>query len=85
MRLIPHDVSSARRRAFSLPLVEFVLEPEPDPGEREAVAVALERLLAREQVPTPYRSAWRRLGIAENVASGYATARPRNSPGATRA
>jgi hypothetical protein len=36
-------------------------------------------------VPGPYRSAWRQAGIAENVAGSYATARPRSSPGATRA
>lgn len=62
-----------------------MLEPEPERGEREAVAVALERLLAGEHVPAAYRSAWRRLAIAENVGRGYATARPRSKPGATRA
>jgi hypothetical protein len=65
--------------------VDFVVEPEPTAEEREALTAALERLLAGEQVPAPYRSAWRQAGIAENVKPGYATARPRSSPGATRA
>jgi hypothetical protein len=65
--------------------VEFVLEPDPGPEEREAVTVALERLLAGEQVPDAYRSAWRQAGIVENLGGDYATARPRSSPGATRA
>jgi len=65
--------------------VEFIVEPEPTPEEREAMTAALERLLAGEQVPAPYRSAWRQAGIAENAKAGYATTRPRSSPGATRA
>ena len=65
--------------------MEFAVEPEPTPEERKALTLALERLLAGEQVPPPYRSAWRRAGVLENVDSSYATARPRSSPGATRA
>jgi hypothetical protein len=65
--------------------VEFVLEPEPEAEERQAVTLALERLLAREQLPPAYRSAWRRAGVVDNLGAGYATARPRSSPGATRA
>jgi hypothetical protein len=47
--------------------VEFVLEPEPEPAEREAITVALERLLAGASEPPAYRSRWREAGIAENV------------------
>jgi hypothetical protein len=70
--------------------MELVLEPEPEPDQRAAVALALERLLTQDTLPAPYRSAWRAAGIAENVADesaagAYATALPRSSPDATRA
>ena len=65
--------------------MEFEVEPEPEPKEREALARALERLLAGEQVPAAYRSAWRRAGVTENVSTDYATARLRSTVGATRA
>jgi hypothetical protein len=84
MRLIPQLVSSAGRGAFRLCVMELALEPEPEPEEREVVTLALTRLLAREQVPPAYRSAWREAGVAANLAD-YATARPRSNPGATRA
>lgn len=47
--------------------MEFVLEPEPEPEERAAITLALERLLERDQLPPAYRSAWRQVAIAENV------------------
>jgi hypothetical protein len=47
--------------------VEFIARPEPDPEEREAVALALERLLAADELPPAYRSRWRAAGIAENL------------------
>jgi hypothetical protein len=47
--------------------VDVVIEPEPSPEEREAIELALGRLLEDEAVPPAYRSAWRRAGIAENV------------------
>jgi hypothetical protein len=70
--------------------MKFVLEPEAKPDQHAAVALALEPLLTQDALPAPYRSAWRAAGIAENVADetatgAYATARPRSSPGATRA
>jgi hypothetical protein len=65
--------------------MEFKLEPEPAPEEREVVTIALKRLLGGERVPPAHRSAWRRLGVIENLGDCYATARPRSSPGATRA
>jgi hypothetical protein len=63
------------------------ISPEPTPSEREALEVALQRLLADDVVPTPYASAWREAGIRENAGADepYATARPRSRPGATRA
>jgi hypothetical protein len=68
--------------------VELEIQPEPEPADREAITIALERLLDREALPAAYTSPWRLAGIAENVAAGrtaYATARPRKRPGATRA
>jgi hypothetical protein len=68
--------------------VDAEIRPEPTPEEREAIEHALERLLAGPELPPAYTSAWREAGIAENIEFGktaYATARPRNSPGATRA
>jgi hypothetical protein len=65
--------------------MEFEIRPEPSPEEREAVVAALERLLARDPVPAAYRSRWRDEAVRENVDADYATARPRSSPGATRA
>jgi hypothetical protein len=47
--------------------VEVVVMPEPDPQEREAIATALARLAGDAETPGPYLSAWRRLGIAENL------------------
>jgi hypothetical protein len=47
--------------------VELIIDPEPDPGERDALTVALERLLQREAAPAAYGSRWREAGIRENV------------------
>ena len=47
--------------------MEFELVPEPDPKAREAVELALERLLAENETPAGYRSRWRAVGIAENL------------------
>jgi len=47
--------------------VEFVTRPEPDPDEREAVALALERVFGADGLPSAYVSRWRAAGIAENL------------------
>jgi hypothetical protein len=47
--------------------VEFMIRPEPDSEEREALALALERLMSADEVPLSYRSRWRAAGIAENL------------------
>jgi hypothetical protein len=47
--------------------VEYEIRPEPAPREREAIVTALQRLLAREPVPTAYTSSWRDAGLRENV------------------
>jgi hypothetical protein len=47
--------------------VDFLVSPEPDPEEREALALALERLLPAADVPPAYRSRWRSAGIDENL------------------
>ena len=81
--------------------MEPQIRPEPTPNERAAILAALPALLAEDGVPAAYRSGWRVAGIRENVAeqtetrlgqpagserdSHGATARPRSSPGATRA
>jgi len=63
----PSFVSSGPSRAFSVRQVEFVSRPEPDPEEREAVALALEGLFATNGLPPAYASRWRAAGIAENL------------------
>lgn len=47
--------------------MEFLVEPEPDPEERKALMVALERLLTGADVPPAYKSRWRAIGIVENL------------------
>jgi hypothetical protein len=49
--------------------VELIIRPEPDPEEREALALALERLSSATEVPPAYTSRWRGAGIAENLGS----------------
>jgi hypothetical protein len=66
--------------------VDFEIAPEPADAEREAIVVALERLLSREPVPAAFRSDWRAEGLRENIEDeDQAGARPRSNPGATRA
>ena len=65
--------------------MEYEIRPEPRPEEREAIVLALERLLARDPTPPAYRSRWREAAVRENLDVDYATARPRSRPGATRA
>ena len=68
--------------------MEAEIRPEPSPEERRALELALERLLAGPALPAAYTSGWREAGIAENIEfrkTAYATTRPRNRPGATRA
>ena len=48
--------------------MDLVIEPEPEPREREAVERALERLLSGDRTPAAYRSRWREAGLAENAA-----------------
>jgi hypothetical protein len=67
MRLILRLLSSGGGSAFNLGEMEFELVPEPDPKAREAVELALERLLAENETPAGYRSRWRAVGIAENL------------------
>jgi hypothetical protein len=50
--------------------VEFIARPAPDSEEQEAVALALERLLAADELPVGYNSRWRAEGIAENLGIG---------------
>ena len=47
--------------------MEFVTRPELDPEGREALALAVERLLEAEALPSAYASRWRAEGIAENL------------------
>jgi hypothetical protein len=47
--------------------VDFTTWPEPDPEAREAIALALERLLEADELPPAYASRWRTEGVAENL------------------
>jgi hypothetical protein len=66
--------------------VDLRITPEPD--DRDAVVAAVEALLARDELPPAYRSAWWALGVRENVGADELqgeTGLPRITPGATRA
>ena len=47
--------------------MDFVARPEPDPEAREAIELALERLLDVDVLPPAYRSRWRAEGISANL------------------
>ncbi len=64
--------------------MEIELKPEPGPKEREAIELALQRIMARGSLPPAYTSAWRQAGVRAAV-ENQAAARPRKSFGATRA
>ena len=60
----------------------------PEPDDRDVVLAAVQALLARDRIPSAYRSGWRKAGIRENL--GYEqpqgeTGLPRSTPGAMRA
>lgn len=60
------------------------ITPQPRPEERDAIAAALEHLLA-ESSPAAYRSRWRESGLRENVEAGFepqTPAEPLPDPGA---
>jgi hypothetical protein len=60
----------------------------PEPEDRDAVLAAVEALLSRDPLPAAYRSAWRELGVRENLGDDEfqgEAGRPRSTPGATRA
>lgn len=59
----------------------------PEPDDRDAVLAAVEALLARDELPPAYRSAWRDIGVRENLGDDLQgeTGLPRSTPGATRA
>jgi len=65
--------------------VDVRITPEPD--DRDAVLAAVEALLARDELPPAYRSAWRDIGVRENLGNDLQgeTGLPRSTPGATRA
>jgi hypothetical protein len=48
----------------------YSFRPEPEPHEREAIVLALDRLFeAANGRPNPYRSEWRRAAFEEGVLS----------------
>ena len=60
----------------------------PEPDDRDAVVAAVAALLARDELPPAYRSAWRALAVRENLGTDEPqgeTGLPRRTPGATRA
>jgi len=64
--------------------MDVEIKPEPPPDEREAIEVALRRLIGHGTLPAAYASAWRKAGLRDAL-EPYAAARPRKSFGATRA
>jgi hypothetical protein len=65
--------------------VDVRITPEPD--DRDAVLAAVEAFLSRDVQPPAYRSAWRALGVRENLGCDELqgeTGLPRSTPGATR-
>jgi hypothetical protein len=64
--------------------MDVEITPQPEAEEREAIEVALRRLLGRGTMPAAYASPWRMAGLREAI-EPYAGARPRKSFGATRA
>jgi hypothetical protein len=45
----------------------YVVRPQPEPEEREALELALGRLLGADSGPAAYRSEWRRAALEEGV------------------
>jgi hypothetical protein len=66
-RIIPPVVSSVRRRAFRLSLVERLIDPQPDDDERRAILAAMEAAETEEPSLDPYRSRWREAGLEESL------------------
>ena len=64
--------------------MDVEISPQPGPNEREAIELALRRLIGRGALPAAYASAWRKAGLRDAL-EPYAGARPRRSFGATRA
>ena len=67
--------------------MKLEIKPEPSPAERKAIERALARML---EAAVRLRSAWHDTGVRENTepepsGEDQAAARPRKSPGATRA
>lgn len=67
--------------------MKLEIKPDPSPAERKAIERALALVLGS---PSRLRSAWREAGVRENTqpeaqSEAQAAARPRRSPGATRA
>jgi hypothetical protein len=66
--------SSSRSLCFTDDYPERVMYsfwPDPDPAARDAIVVALERVLEpdEEESPAAYRSAWRQAALDEGVAA----------------
>jgi hypothetical protein len=60
----------------------------PEPEDRDAVLAAVQALLSRDRLPAVYQSAWRELGVRENLGCEQTQGemgRPRSTPGAIRA
>ena len=62
--------------------MELRIQPEPPPREGEAISAALAARAGDADGHPAYRSRWRLAGLRER---DYASARPRNRRGATRA
>jgi hypothetical protein len=47
--------------------MDVEITPRPEPDERQAIEVALRRLMGRGTQPLAYTSAWRKAGLREAV------------------
>lgn len=47
--------------------MEAQITPDPTPEERAAILAALERMLAGDDGPAAYRSAWREQAVRANL------------------
>lgn len=64
---------------------DLLFRPEPTPGERQAVRLALARLAGADRPGPREASRWRTAGLRESLDRDPQEAVPRSSRGATRA
>ena len=55
--------------------MDIEITPQPEAEEREAIEVALRRLLGRGNMPAAYVSSWRKAGLREAAEDFVVTGR----------